>query len=144
MSILLQSSLYAFGFYVMLNALILLVLGILVVRARVVTRTDIGDGGKPEMAAPLRAHANNAEWTPMALLLMWVLTTPIGTSIWLIHGIGVPLTLGRLIHAIGLSSSTGPGPLRFVGMVLTWIAYIVGIVGVFWLLFISPVANTSS
>jgi uncharacterized membrane protein YecN with MAPEG domain len=142
MSILWQSSLYAFGFYVALNAFIMLVLGILVTRARVVTKTDIGDGGKPEMAAPLRAHANNAEWTPMALLLMWTLTTPLGTSIWLIHGIGVPLTLGRILHGIGMSGSTGPGPLRFLGMILTWIAYIVGIVGVLWLVF-TPQAAAS-
>jgi len=143
MWILWQSSLYAFGFYVALNALIVLVLGILVVRARVVTKTDIGDGGKPAMAGPLRAHGNNAEWTPMALLLMWVLTTPIGTSIWLIHGVGIPLTLGRLLHGIGLSGSTGPGPLRFVGMILTWIAYIVGIVAVLWLVF-TPQATTAA
>ena len=45
MSILWQSSLYAFGFYVALNALVILVLGILVTRARIVTKTDIGDAG---------------------------------------------------------------------------------------------------
>ncbi len=118
MSLLLQSSLYAFGFYAALNAFIMLVLSILVVRARVVTQTEIGDGGKPAMAAPLRAHANNAEYVPMALILMWALTTPLGTSIWLIHGLGVPLTLGRLLHAIGLSRSTGVSTLRFLGMIL--------------------------
>jgi uncharacterized membrane protein YecN with MAPEG domain len=138
MSILWQSSLYAFGFYVALNALVLLILGILVTRARVITKTDIGDGGKPEMAAPLRAHANNAEWTPLALLMMWTLTTPIGSSIWLIHGVGVPLTLGRILHGIGMSQSTGPGPLRFAGMILTWIAYVVGIVAIGWLVFFPP------
>jgi uncharacterized protein len=135
MSILLQSSIYAFGFYVALNALVMLVLGILVVRARVVTKTDIGDGGKPEMAGPLRAHGNNSEWTPMGLLLMWALASFPTGSIWLIHAVGVPLTLGRIIHGIGLTGNTGPGPLRFVGMILTWIAYIVGIVGVLWLVF---------
>jgi uncharacterized membrane protein YecN with MAPEG domain len=135
MSILWQSSLYAFGFYVALNALVMLVLGILVVRARIVTKTDIGDGGKPEMAGPLRAHGNNSEWVPMGLLLMWSLASLPTGSIWLIHGVGVPLTLGRIAHAIGLSGNTGPGPLRLVGMVLTWIAYIVGIVGVLWLVF---------
>jgi uncharacterized membrane protein YecN with MAPEG domain len=140
MSILWQSSLYAFGFYVALNALILLALGILVTRARVVTKTDIGDGGKPEMAAPLRAHGNNSEWTPLGLLLMWALAALPTGSIWLIHGVGVPLTLGRLLHGIGMSGSTGPGPLRFVGMILTWIAYIVGIVGVLWLVFTPQVA----
>jgi uncharacterized membrane protein YecN with MAPEG domain len=135
MSILWQSSLYAFGFYVALNALVMLVLGILVVRARIVTKTDIGDGGKPEMAGPLRAHGNNSEWVPMGLLLMWSLASLPTGSIWLIHGVGVPLTLGRIAHAIGLSGNTGPGSLRLVGMVLTWIAYIVGIVGVLWLVF---------
>lgn len=141
MSILFQSSLYAFGFYTALNALLMLVLGILVVRARVTTQTLIGDGGKPEMAGPLRAHANNTEYVPMALLLMWALTTPLGVSIWLIHGVGAPLTLGRFVHAVGLSRSTGPSISRFIGMVLTWIAYIVGIVGLFWGVFFAQPAS---
>lgn len=142
-SLLFESSIYAFGFYVAVNALIMLVLGVLVTRARVRTQIDIGDGGKPEMAAPLRAHGNNAEYTPMALLLLWALTIPtFGASIWIIHSIGATLTLGRILHAIGLSRSTGPSVLRFVGMILTWIAYVVGIVALFWLLFAS--ANAAS
>lgn len=136
MSLLLESSYYAFAFYTALNALTMLVLGMLVTRARVRTQTDIGDGGKPEMAAPLRAHANNTEYTPMALLLMWTLTlSTLGASIWIIHSIGISLTAGRLLHAIGLSRSTGPSALRFIGMVLTWIAYVIGIVAIFWLVF---------
>jgi len=142
MSLLTQSSLYAFGFYAALNALIMLVLSILVVRARVATQTEIGDGGKPTMAGPLRAHANNAEYVPMALLLMWGLATPLGSSIWLIHGVGAPLTLGRILHAIGLTRSTGVSTLRFLGMILTWIAYIVGIAGLFWgVFFVQPSAS---
>jgi len=134
--LLFESSYYAFGFYAALNALIMLVLGVLVTRARVRTQTDIGDGGKPEMAGPLRAHANNAEWVPMAILLMWALTiSPFGAPIWVVHGIGVSLTAGRILHAIGLSRSIGPTPLRLIGMVLTWIAYIIGIVALFWLVF---------
>jgi uncharacterized membrane protein YecN with MAPEG domain len=142
MSLLFQSSLYAFGFYAALNALIMLVLSILVVRARVVTKTDIGDGGKPAMAGPLRAHANNTEYVPMALILMWALATPLAASIWLIHAVGLPLTIGRVLHAIGLSRSTGVSSLRFVGMSLTWIAYIVGIVALFWgVFFLQPSAS---
>lgn len=142
MRLLLQSSIYAFGFYAALNALIMLVLGILVVRARVATQTEIGDGGKPAMAAPLRAHANNTEYVPMALLLMWGLATPLGSSIWLVHGVGIPLTIGRLFHAIGLSRSTGTSTLRLLGIVLTWIAYIVGIVGLFYgVFFVQPTAQ---
>ena len=62
--LLFESSFYAFGFYAALNALIMLVLSMRVVRARFKTNTAYGDGGKPEMAAPLRAHANNAEYVP--------------------------------------------------------------------------------
>lgn len=135
-SLIFESSYYAFGFYAALNGLIMLVLGVLVTRARVKTQTDIGDGGKPEMAGPLRAHGNNAEYVPMALLLMWALTLPtFGASIWWIHAIGASLTIGRILHAIGLSRSVGPSPLRFVGMILTWIAYVIGIVVLLWLVF---------
>ena len=145
MSLLLESSLYAFAFYTALNALILVILGVLVTRARVSTQTDIGDAGKPEMAGPLRAHANNAEWTPMALLMMWTLSISVfGASIWVIHAMGATLTIGRILHAIGLSRSTGPSALRFVGMILTWIAYVIGIVALFWVVFSSGTAATSS
>jgi len=133
---------HAFAIYLAINAFILLILGILVVRARVTTQTDIGDGGKPAMAGPLRAHGNNAEWTPMALLLIWAMV-PLGGSIWLIHGVGVPLTIGRIVHAVGLSRSVGPSTLRFIGMVLTWISYIVGIAGVLWLAFVGGAMATS-
>jgi len=134
---------HAFGFYAAINALVMLILGVLVVRARVKTQTDIGDGGKPAMAGPLRAHGNNSEWTPVALLMIWALC-PLGGSIWLTHGVGIPLTLGRIAHGIGLSQNTGPSSLRFIGILLTWIAYIVGIVAVLWLVFFPEAAATAS
>jgi len=136
-----ESSYYAFGFYAAINALIMLIIGMLVTRARVKTQTDIGDAGKPEMAGPLRAHANNTEWTPMAILLLWALTLPtFGASIWIIHAIGGTLTIGRILHAIGLTRSTGPSVLRFVGMILTWIAYVIGIVALLWAIFLASAA----
>jgi uncharacterized membrane protein YecN with MAPEG domain len=145
MSLLFESSFYSFAFYVAINALIMLVLGILVTRARVKTHTPIGDGNIPEMAGPLRAHGNNTEYVPMALLLMWVLCLPaVSGSIWLIHGIGAPLTIGRILHSIALSRSIGPTPLRLIGMALTWIAYIVGIVGIFYLIFSGIAATTAA
>jgi hypothetical protein len=145
MSLLLESGFYAFGFYVALNALIMLVLSVLVSRARVATQTMIGDGdGNPAMTGPLRAHGNNTEYVPMALLLMWALVSPLGGSIWLVHGVGLPLTIGRILHGWGLHTSTGPTTLRFIGIILTWIAFIVGIVGVFWLVFFTSGATAAS
>jgi hypothetical protein len=49
---------------------------------------------------------------------------------------GLTLTVGRILHAIGLSRTIGPSPLRFAGMVLTWIAFVVGIAGVLWFVLI--------
>ncbi len=149
MSLLLESGYYAFGFYVAVNALIMLVLSVLVSRARVATQTMIGDGGGlPQMTGPLRAHANNTEYVPMALLLMWAMVSPLGAfgggSIWLVHGVGLPLTVGRILHGIGLHTSTGPTMLRFIGIILTWIAFIVGIVGVLWLVFFSAAGATAA
>jgi uncharacterized membrane protein YecN with MAPEG domain len=135
MSLLFESSIYSFGIYAALNALIMLVLSVLVVRARVATQTTIGDGGKAEMAGPLRAHANNAEYVPMALILLWALASPLGGSVWMIHGVGAPLTIGRILHAIGLTGSTGPSTLRLIGTALTWISFIVGIASIFYLVF---------
>ena len=143
MSLIFESSYYAFGFYVAVNALIMLVLSVLVVRARVVTQTNIGDGGKPEMAAPLRAHGNNTEYVPMGLLLMLALISPIGgggAPILLVHSVGATLTMGRIIHAFGLSRSTGTSLFRLIGMMLTWISFIIGIVGLIWLIFFSEPA----
>ncbi len=106
---------HIFALYAALNALIMLVLGRLVVRARVKTQTPIGDGGKPDMAGPLRAHGNNTEWTPMAVVMMLVLVS-LGGPWWLIHVVGVPLTAGRLLHGAALQKNTGTSQLRSIGM----------------------------
>ena len=98
--LLFESSIYAFGFYAALNALILLILSMRVVQARFRTGTPIGDGGKPEMAAPLRAHANSAEYVPIALILLWALASPLGRSIW-VTPLAVPtVPLSRVKPAV--------------------------------------------
>jgi uncharacterized membrane protein YecN with MAPEG domain len=118
--------------YVAANALIMLVLGMLVVRARVQTRTAIGDGGNATMIGAIRAHANNTENVPVPLLMMIVINS-LGGPFWIIHAIGVPLTIGRIGQAIGLAGNVGPSLLRLVGMTLTWVALIVGIAACGWL-----------
>jgi uncharacterized membrane protein YecN with MAPEG domain len=120
--------------YAALNALIMLVLGMLVVRARVRTRTEIGDNNDPAMIGPLRAHANNAEYVPMAIILMFALFL-LGEGAVMLHVIGLLLTLGRLLHGLGLSRNIGTSTPRFLGMVLTWLAYILAIGDTLWMAF---------
>lgn len=118
--------------YAAINALIMLVLGIFVVRARVRTRTEIGDGNDPTMMAAVRAHANNTEYVPLALLLMLILI-PLRASGLVIHAVGATLTIGRLLHAIGLSRSVGTSWSRLLGMLLTWLSYLIAIIAILWL-----------
>ncbi len=114
------------AFYAAINALLMLVLGILVVRARVKTRTEIGDGGHPAMVGPLRAHANNTEYVPLAIILMMILYT-LGANVFVIHSVGATLTVGRILHAIGLTRNVGTSMPRLLGMILTWLSYIIAI-----------------
>lgn len=127
------------AFYAAINALIMLVLGMLVVRARVKTRTEIGDGGNPAMVGPLRAHANNTEYVPMAIIMLVILYS-LGASIYMLHAVGATLTLGRLLHAVGLTRNVGTSLARLFGMILTWLSYLIAIAVMLWLVF-GPAAS---
>ena len=120
------------AFYAAVNALIMLVLGMLVVRARVKTRTEIGDGADPALLGPLRAHANNTEYVPMGIILLLMLLG-LQANIWIIHAVGGTLTLGRLLHGIGLSRNVGASMPRLLGMVLNWLSFIIAIAVTLWL-----------
>lgn len=123
--------------YAALNALLMLALGILVVRARVRTQTEIGAGSDPRLIGAIRAHGNNAEYVPVALLLMLILV-PLQASALVIHAVGASLTLGRILHAIGLSRNVGSSTPRLVGIILTWISYLIAIIAMVWLTFQLP------
>jgi uncharacterized membrane protein YecN with MAPEG domain len=122
------------AFYAAINAFIMLALAMLVVRARAKTRTEIGDNADPSMIGPLRAHANNTEYVPLAILLLLILYS-LGANVFVIHAVGGTLTLGRLLHAFGLSRNVGTSVPRFLGMILTWLAYIIAIAATLWLTF---------
>jgi len=128
--------------YAAVNALIMLVLGILVVRARVKTHTEIGDGADPAMMAAIRAHANNTEYVPLALLLMLILIT-LRASAMVIHVVGATLTIGRILHAVGLSRSAGTSLPRLLGIVLTWLSYLIAIAAILWLTSQLPIMASS-
>lgn len=103
--------------------ILMLVLAVLVTRQRRKHHVEIGDGGVPALVQAIRAFGNAAEYVPAAVgglaLLALVAAPPL-----LIHPIGLTLFAGRLMHAIGLSRSTGASLLRAVGTLATWISYV--------------------
>jgi uncharacterized membrane protein YecN with MAPEG domain len=110
--------------YVGVNILILLVLSYVVVRRRQKHKIALGDGGDKAMQRAIRAHANATEYVPAALagLVLLALLNPAAPN-WLLHASGLSLTIGRIMHGIGLNLGTLNFG-RVFGVVLTWLAYL--------------------
>ena len=106
-----------------LHLVLLLVLSVLVTRQRRRCHVEVGDGGVPALAQAIRAFGNAAEHVPAALAGLAILAL-VGASPLLIHPIGMVLFVGRVLHGLGLSRSTGVSWARAAGAVGTWIAYI--------------------
>lgn len=110
--------------YAGINILLLLVLAVMVVSGRQRHKIRLGDAGNEDFARAVRAHGNAAEYIPAGLvgILMLALMEP-AAPLWLLHASGISLTLGRIIHAIGLHTGVLNAG-RMGGMVLTWLAYL--------------------
>ena len=117
------SSAHAVAFWVGLHLFLLLILSLLVVRQRQRHKVMLGDEGVPELAQAIRAFGNATEYIPPALVGLAVLAL-VEPSPLPVHVAGVILFAGRVLHAIGLSSSGGATFPRAIGMLLTWIAYV--------------------
>src|ERR1700704_659987 len=86
--------------YIVLNTRIMVALAANVIRMRYRTRTRFGDTGNPQMMRATRAHGNNTEYVPIALILL-MLAHSLGGGLPLLHAIGLPLTVGRILHGVG-------------------------------------------
>ena len=87
--------------YAALAALIIVWLALRVIKVRRAKRVRLGDGGKPELLAAIRAHGNATEYLPISLILL-VLLELSGGPIALVHFGGIAIISGRLLHAKGL------------------------------------------
>lgn len=118
--------------YAGLNILLLLALSVRVMLMRRAKRVTLGDGGDPELRRAMRAHGNAAEYIPAGLvgITLAALLDPAAPA-WLLHAGGGALTLGRAIHAVGLSLGDFNAG-RAIGMTLTWAAFLVLGVGLIW------------
>lgn len=104
--------------YAALCTLLVLVLAGRVIAARLKFKIGLGDGGNAEMAKRMRVHANAIEYLPLALLLLGGMELN-GYPDAVIHGFGATLFVSRLLHAWGLSRSSGSSPGRFLGTFVT-------------------------
>lgn len=110
--------------YSALLALLLLALSYRVTRERQRAKVGLGDGGDPDLGRAIRAHANFVEYVPLALVLLLICELA-GGAPWLLHGAGGVLLVSRVLHAQGLSSSSGLSRGRFYGTLGTWAVMLV-------------------
>jgi uncharacterized membrane protein YecN with MAPEG domain len=112
--------------YVGLNALIFVALtanvGAHRTSKRVMQPGDMGDAG---LTRAVRAHANFAEYVPLALLILAALALT-GTAALPIHALGATLTFARVLHGFGMMRDTHPNALRLTGSVLTVLVILFG------------------
>ena len=110
----------ALAVWVGLNIFLTLMLALNVTRIRVKLGVGIGSGESEQLDRAIRAHGNNIEYTPLALLALAMLAST-GLSNVFIHILGGGLLLGRISHAVGIQKTETALPLpRVIGNVLTW------------------------
>jgi uncharacterized membrane protein YecN with MAPEG domain len=106
----------------------ILVLWFVVLSARVVDirrrGISFGDNGDRAITPVVRAHANFAEYVPLALLMMAFLEAS-RVSIYWLHALGVALVVARLLHGLALSFDWQRRAGRMVGAGLTFIVLVI-------------------
>nr|WP_269836571.1 MAPEG family protein [Rheinheimera soli] len=115
------------SFYAAILALIYVVLAILVIRQRFKCRVGLGTGKEPQLLQTVRMHGNFAEYVPLLLILVALLELQ-QSPVWQLHLVAGLTLAGRVLHAVGLWQSSGTSVPRFVGMLSTFAALIVGAV----------------
>lgn len=94
-------------------------LSIRVIQRRRKAKVALGDGGDEALRRAQRVQANFAEYTPFAILLFALLELQ-GVPVWSIHLLALPFTLGRFLHAWGVSQTAENYRWRVLGMQCTF------------------------
>jgi uncharacterized membrane protein YecN with MAPEG domain len=114
--------------YGALNALLNIFLANRVSTLRRIHKVSIGDGSgeATPLLIAMRVHANNAEFVPLAIVMM-LLAELCGGNAIVLHVFGGLLLLARIAHPLGMPLKS-PNPYRFLGVAITW-AVIAGCAG---------------
>lgn len=122
--------------YAALLTILFIGLSVRTIKQRFRHQVAVGDGNQPELVRAMRAHANFAEYVPLALILMWM-TEAVNYPSWVIHILGVMLVVGRFSHAYGIMQVNENLRFRQLGMLLTFLVLVTAAV----FLLVSPMVS---
>lgn len=111
--------------YIALLALLFLWLSVRVIDVRRSHKISLGDGGHSAMERRIRAQGNCAEYAPIGLLILLAAELQ-GSPAWAVHGLGLMLLVGRILHGVALTRETPWAMGRMSGMILTLIMLVLG------------------
>ncbi|KZN61773.1 MAPEG family protein [Pseudoalteromonas luteoviolacea] len=92
-----------------------------VIKLRRKHKVGIGHAGHTDLSAAIRAHANFIEYTPLAVILLFILEFQKVNSILLL-AFASTFLIGRVLHAIALNKANIR--IRIFGMLLTFLVLI--------------------
>lgn len=107
-------------------------LSIRVIGLRRATKTGLGDGNDIFLRRACRAHANFAEYVPLALILLGMAEVA-QAPVSLLHVLGFSLIAGRAIHAVAVSHEPELPVGRVVGMAATFTVLILAALINLWI-----------
>lgn len=113
-----DAALASVAFYAGVNGLILVWLATNVGRVRAREKVAMGDGGNPAVIRAMRGQANFVEYVPVCLIQL-ALMAALGAPIWVVHGLGLALTVGRLAHGAHFVRTNAPAWQRGFGALLS-------------------------
>lgn len=111
------------GLYASLLAVLIIYLAFRVAMFRLTNKVGLGDKGDYKTMKLIRVHANAVEYVPTLLILMGIYEVNGGSSM-VLNILGALAVLARILHAFGLSKSSGFSIGRSLGTVLTFVIVI--------------------
>ena len=117
--------------FIAIFALIYIVLSVGVIRLRLAAGIGLGSGDNADLERSVRAHANFAEYVPLALLLLWSLET-ISYDSRLAFILGCVLLVARISHMIGIRDPERFMFMRKIGIVATFAVLLIGSLRLIW------------
>ena len=102
------------GLYVALNLILHIVLMLQIGQQRVKSKISLGDGGDKALIGKIRAQGNFVENAPM-LLIALITMASLSASPIALHIVGAVFTVGRVLHAHGITRPDNNGIGRTIG-----------------------------
>ena len=126
-----MTSMQAATLYAGLFCLLMLILKANVGRVRTKHKVGFGDGGSQPLQRSLRVQGNAVEDVPVVLFGLLGLGA-LAAPVLLIHGLGASFLVGRILHAVGLGSSSGSSFGRSVGTLITALVMLATAIACIW------------